>query len=264
MRTYSLDCDAVNHFRPNAGAQQLETNVSLHWDHIDDEAVKTAKLLAADAVEQAGSGHPGTAISLAPAAYLLYNKVMNVDPADPRWIGRDRFILSAGHSSLTQYVQLYLSGFGLELDDIKALRTAGSLTPGHPEYGHTKGVEITTGPLGTGIASAVGFAMNARRVHGLLDPETPSVSPSSTTTSTSSLATAASRKASPPRPPPSPAPRNSATSPSSGTTTTSPSKTTPRSPSTRMSWPATRPTAGTSSASTGSARTAPTRKTPPP
>ncbi len=173
MRTFSLDCDAVNHFRPNAGAQQLETNVSLHWDHIDDEAVKTAKLLAADAVEQAGSGHPGTAISLAPAAYLLYNKVMNVDPADPRWIGRDRFILSAGHSSLTQYVQLYLSGFGLELDDIKTLRTAGSLTPGHPEYGHTKGVEITTGPLGTGIASAVGFAMNARRVHGLLDPETP-------------------------------------------------------------------------------------------
>ena len=155
MRTFSLDCDAVNHFRPNAGAQQLETNVSLHWDHIDDEAVKTAKLLAADAVEQAGSGHPGTAISLAPAAYLLYNKVMNVDPADPRWIGRDRFILSAGHSSLTQYVQLYLSGFGLELDDIKTLRTAGSLTPGHPEYGHTKGVEITTGPLGTGIARAL-------------------------------------------------------------------------------------------------------------
>jgi len=147
--------------------------VTLQWDHIDDEAVKTAKLLAADAVEQAGSGHPGAAISLAPAAYLLYNKVMNVDPADPRWIGRDRFILSAGHSSLTQYVQLYLSGFDLELDDVKKLRTAGSLTPGHPEYGHTKGVEITTGPLGTGIASAVGFAMNARRVHGLLDPETP-------------------------------------------------------------------------------------------
>ena len=121
MRTFSLDCDAVNHFRPNAGAQPLETNVSLHWDHIDDEAVKTAKLLAADAVEQAGSGHPGTAISLAPAAYLLYNKVMNVDPADPRWIGRDRFILSAGHSSLTQYVQLYLAGFGLELEDIKTL-----------------------------------------------------------------------------------------------------------------------------------------------
>lgn len=147
--------------------------MTLHWDHIDDEAVRTAKILAADAVEQAGSGHPGTAISLAPAAYLLYNKVMNVDPTDPRWIGRDRFILSAGHSSLTQYVQLYLSGFGLELDDIAKLRTAGSLTPGHPEYGHTKGVEITTGPLGTGIASAVGFAMNARRIHGLLDPDTP-------------------------------------------------------------------------------------------
>ncbi len=137
--------------------------MTLHWDHIDDEAVRTAKILAADAVEQAGSGHPGTAISLAPAAYLLYNKVMNVDPADPRWIGRDRFILSAGHSSLTQCVQLYLSGFGLELDDIAKLRTAGSLTPGHPEYGHTNGVEITTGPLGTGIASAVGFAMNAPR-----------------------------------------------------------------------------------------------------
>ena len=106
--------------------------MTLQWDHIDDDAVKTAKLLAADAVEQAGSGHPGAAISLAPAAYLLYNKVMNVDPADPRWIGRDRFILSAGHSSLTQYVQLYLTGFGLELDDVKKLRTAGSLTPRPP------------------------------------------------------------------------------------------------------------------------------------
>ena len=132
IRTYSLDCDAVNHFRPNAGAQHLETTVSLHWDHIDDEAVKTAKLLAADAVEQAGSGHPGTAISLAPAAYLLYNKVMNVDPADPRWIGRDRFILSAGHSSLTQYVQLYLSGFGLELDDIKTLVPPAPSPPATP------------------------------------------------------------------------------------------------------------------------------------
>jgi len=148
--------------------------VTLQWDHIDDAAVKTAKLLAADAVEQAGSGHPGSAISLAPAAYLLYNYITPAAPASP--LGgppRDRFILSAGHSSLTQYVQLYLTGFGLELDDVKKLRTAGSLTPGHPEYGHTKGVEITTGPLGTGIASAVGFAMNARRVHGLLDPNTP-------------------------------------------------------------------------------------------
>ena len=147
--------------------------MTLNWDHIDDRAVKTAKLLAADAVEQAGSGHPGAAISLAPAAYVLYHKQMRFDPSDPRWLGRDRFILSAGHSSLTQYVQLYLAGAGLELDDIKALRTAGSLTPAHPEFGHTKGVEITTGPLGSGLASAVGFAMNSRRVHGLLDPATP-------------------------------------------------------------------------------------------
>ncbi|WP_022867822.1 transketolase [Schaalia vaccimaxillae] len=147
--------------------------MTLKWDQIDDRAVATAKILAADAVEQAGSGHPGTAISIAPAAYLLYQRHMHIDPSDDRWIGRDRFILSAGHSSLTQYIQLYLAGMGLELEDIKNLRTAGSLTPGHPEFGHTKGVEITTGPLGTGIASAVGFAMNARRVHGLFDPETP-------------------------------------------------------------------------------------------
>lgn len=145
--------------------------MTLKWDAIDDRAVTTAKILAADAVEQAGSGHPGTAISIAPAAYLLYQRHMHIDPKDDRWLGRDRFVLSAGHSSLTQYVQLYLAGIGLELDDLKTLRTAGSLTPGHPEYGHTKGVEITTGPLGTGIASAVGFAMASRRMHGLLDPE---------------------------------------------------------------------------------------------
>ena len=147
--------------------------MTLKWDAIDDRAVTTAKILAADAVEQAGSGHPGTAISIAPAAYLLYQRHMHIDPKDDRWLGRDRFVLSAGHSSLTQYVQLYLAGIGLELDDLKTLRTAGSLTPGHPEYGHTKGVEITTGPLGTGIASAVGFAMASRRMHGLLDPEAP-------------------------------------------------------------------------------------------
>ena len=145
--------------------------MTLKWDAIDDSAVTTAKILAADAVEQAGSGHPGTAISIAPAAYLLYQRHMHIDPKDDRWLGRDRFVLSAGHSSLTQYVQLYLAGIGLELDDLKTLRTAGSLTPGHPEYGHTKGIEITTGPLGTGIASAVGFAMASRRMHGLLDPE---------------------------------------------------------------------------------------------
>ena len=143
----------------------------LQWDEIDRRAVDTARLLAADAVEKVGNGHPGTAMSLAPAAYLLYQRVLRHDPTDTDWLGRDRFILSVGHSSLTQYVQLYLGGFGLELDDLKALRTWGSLTPGHPEYGHTKGVEITTGPLGQGLASAVGFAYAARYERGLFDPE---------------------------------------------------------------------------------------------
>lgn len=145
----------------------------LRWDEIDRRAVDTARALAADAVEKVGNGHPGTAMSLAPAAYLLYQRVMRHDPADVHWPGRDRFILSAGHSSLTQYVQLYLGGFGLELDDLKALRTWGSLTPGHPEYGHTDGVEITTGPLGQGLASSVGFAYAARYERGLFDPEAP-------------------------------------------------------------------------------------------
>ena len=150
----------------------------LVWGELDDQAVDTARVLAADAVEKVGNGHPGTAISLAPAAYLLYQKVMRHDPADTRWIGRDRFILSAGHSSLTQYVQLYLGGFGLELADLQALRTWGSKTPGHPEYGHTDGVEITTGPLGQGLASAVGFAYAQRFERGLFDPEAePGTSP---------------------------------------------------------------------------------------
>ena len=144
----------------------------LTWDPLDSAAVDTARLLAADAVERVGNGHPGTAMSLAPVAYLLHQKTMRHDPADPQWLGRDRFILSAGHSSLTQYVQLYLGGYGLELDDLKALRTWGSKTPGHPEYGHTDGVEITTGPLGQGLASAVGFAYAARFERGLLDPDT--------------------------------------------------------------------------------------------
>lgn len=144
---------------------------ALQWDSIDDRAVDTARILAADAVEKVGNGHPGTAMSLAPAAYLLFQKVMRRDPADNEWIGRDRFILSVGHSSLTQYVQLYLGGYGLELDDLKALRTWGSKTPGHPEYGHTDGVEITTGPLGQGLASAVGFAYASRFERGLFDPE---------------------------------------------------------------------------------------------
>jgi len=144
---------------------------ALQWDPIDNKAVDTARILAADAVEKVGNGHPGTAMSMAPAAYLLFQKVMRQDPSDTHWIGRDRFILSIGHSSLTQYVQLYLGGYGLELDDIKSLRTWGSKTPGHPEYGHTDGVEITTGPLGQGISSAVGFAYAARFERGLFDPD---------------------------------------------------------------------------------------------
>ncbi len=143
---------------------------AFQWTDLDSKAVDTARVLAADAVEKVGNGHPGTAISLAPVAYLLFNKVMCHDPSDDKWIGRDRFILSVGHSSLTIYNQLFLHGYGLELDDIKALRTWGSATPGHPEYGHTKGVEITTGPLGQGLASATGFAYAARYERGMFDP----------------------------------------------------------------------------------------------
>ncbi|MGB3732187.1 transketolase [Microbacterium sp.] len=143
----------------------------LVWDEIDRRAVDTARVLAADAVQKVGNGHPGTAMSLAPVAYLLYQRVMRHDPADVDWLGRDRFILSVGHSSLTQYIELYLGGFGLELKDLEALRTWGSLTPGHPEYRHTKGIEITTGPLGQGLASAVGFAYAARYERGLFDPD---------------------------------------------------------------------------------------------
>ncbi|WP_293782500.1 transketolase [uncultured Aeromicrobium sp.] len=143
----------------------------LEWNDLDRKAVDTARLLAADAVQKAGHGHPGTAMSLAPAAYLLYQKLMRHNPADPHWIGRDRFVLSCGHTSLTQYVQLYLAGYPLQLSDLQALRTWGSQTPGHPEYGHTEGVEVTTGPLGQGIANAVGMAMAARRERGLFDPD---------------------------------------------------------------------------------------------
>jgi transketolase len=148
------------------------------WSDLDVRAVDTIRILAADAVQKVGNGHPGTAMSLAPAAYLLYQQVMNHDPADPTWLGRDRFVLSCGHSSLTQYIQLYLSGYGLELKDLEALRTWGSLTPGHPEVHHTTGVEITTGPLGSGLASAVGMAMAQRRQRGMFDPEAkPGTSP---------------------------------------------------------------------------------------
>ena len=146
------------------------TPAKLDWTDLDDKAVDTVRVLAMDAVQKVGNGHPGTAMSLAPAAYLLFQKVMRHNPADPHWPGRDRFVLSCGHSSLTLYIQLFLGGWGLELDDIEALRTWGSKTPGHPEYGHTAGVETTTGPLGQGIGNAVGMAMAARREHGLLDP----------------------------------------------------------------------------------------------
>ncbi|WP_067814302.1 transketolase [Nocardia inohanensis] len=148
-----------------------QPNHPTDWTELDTRAVDTARLLAADAVQKVGNGHPGTAMSLAPLAYTLFQRVMRFDPSDPSWVGRDRFVLSCGHSSLTQYVQLYLAGIGLELDDLKSLRTWGSLTPGHPEYRHTDGVEITTGPLGQGLASAVGMAMGARRERGLFDPE---------------------------------------------------------------------------------------------
>ncbi|MCP2170245.1 transketolase [Goodfellowiella coeruleoviolacea] len=150
-----------------------EANLPEDWTELDKRAVDTVRVLAADAVQKVGNGHPGTAMSLAPTAYALFQRVMRHDPRDPDWIGRDRFVLSAGHSSLTLYIQLYLSGYGLELEDIAALRTWGSKTPGHPEHRHTPGVEITTGPLGQGLASAVGMAMAARRERGLFDPDTP-------------------------------------------------------------------------------------------
>ncbi|MHA7282944.1 transketolase [Arthrobacter sp. TMS2-4] len=145
----------------------------LTWTELDQKAVDTVRILAADAVEKVGNGHPGTAMSLAPAAYLLFQKLMRHDPSDPEWTGRDRFVLSPGHTSLTLYIQLFLSGYGLELDDLKALRTWGSQTPGHPEYRHTKGVEITTGPLGQGLATSVGFAYGQRRQRGMFDADAP-------------------------------------------------------------------------------------------
>ena len=141
------------------------------WQQIDDKAVAISRALAMDAVQKVGNGHPGTAMSLAPVAYTLFQRILKHDPANPNWIARDRFILSCGHSSLTLYIQLFLSGYGVELEDLKQFRTFNSLTPGHPEYGHTVGVETTTGPLGQGVANAVGMAMAARYEKGLLDPE---------------------------------------------------------------------------------------------
>ncbi|MET7638995.1 transketolase [Streptomyces sp. NPDC005438] len=154
------------------------TNTDLEWTELDQRAVDTVRVLAMDSVQKVGNGHPGTAMSLAPAAYLLFQKLMRHDPADAEWPGRDRFVLSVGHSSLTLYIQLYLSGYGLGLDDLKSFRTWGSRTPGHPEYGHTVGVETTTGPLGQGVANAVGMAMAARYERGLFDPDAaPGTSP---------------------------------------------------------------------------------------
>ncbi|RKN04984.1 transketolase [Streptomyces radicis] len=154
------------------------TTSDLEWSDLDQRAVDTARVLAMDAVQKVGNGHPGTAMSLAPAAYVLFQKLMRHDPSEPDWAGRDRFVLSVGHSSLTLYVQLFLAGYGLELDDLKSFRTWGSRTPGHPEYGHTVGVETTTGPLGQGIGNAVGMAMAARYERGLFDPDAaPGTSP---------------------------------------------------------------------------------------
>ena len=143
------------------------------WNELDDKAVAIARALAMDAVQKVGNGHPGTAMSLAPVAYNLFQRHLVHDPADPHWLGRDRFILSCGHSSLTLYTQLFFSGYGLEMEDMQTFRMWGSLTPGHPEFGHTAGVEMTTGPLGAGVATAVGFAMAARYERGLLDPQAP-------------------------------------------------------------------------------------------
>lgn len=149
----------------------MRTGTLAPWNQLDDQAVITCRALAMDAVQKVGNGHPGTAMALAPVAYTLFQRIMKHDPSNPDWLGRDRFVLSAGHSSLTLYIQLFLAGYGLELKDLQEFRSAGSKTPGHPEYGHTKGVEITTGPLGSGISSAIGMAMAARYEKGLFDPQ---------------------------------------------------------------------------------------------
>ncbi|HZB22145.1 MAG TPA: transketolase [Blastococcus sp.] len=158
---------------PTGSPAQPNPTLPDGFGELDRRAIDTARVLAMDAVQKVGNGHPGTAMSMAPTAYLLFQKWLRHDPSDPNWVGRDRFVLSMGHSSLTLYVQLYLSGYGMELDDLQALRTWGSQTPGHPEVNHTPGVETTTGPLGQGVGNAVGMAMAARRERGLFDPESP-------------------------------------------------------------------------------------------
>ncbi|MCW2577245.1 MAG: tkt [Modestobacter sp.] len=156
---------------PTGSPRQPSPTLPEGFGELDRRAIDTARILAMDAVQKVGNGHPGTAMSMAPTAYLLFQKWLKHDPSDPNWVARDRFVLSMGHSSLTLYVQLYLSGYGLELADLQSLRTWGSLTPGHPEVNHTPGVETTTGPLGQGVGNAVGMAMAARRERGLFDPE---------------------------------------------------------------------------------------------
>jgi transketolase len=173
MNRVPLRADGPEPNRVALRADEPEATSPAGWTSIDWRAVDTARVLAADAVEKVGNGHPGTAISLAPLAYLLFQRRMRLDPADPQWLGRDRFVLSAGHSSLTQYIQLFLGGFGLELEDLRAFRTWESRTPGHPELHRTPGVEVTTGPLGQGFGAAVGMAIAARRERGLLDPDAP-------------------------------------------------------------------------------------------
>ncbi|MCU1619280.1 MAG: tkt [Modestobacter sp.] len=158
---------------PTGSPRQPSPTLPEGFGELDRRAIDTARILAMDAVQKVGNGHPGTAMSMAPTAYLLFQKWLKHDPSDPNWVARDRFVLSMGHSSLTLYVQLYLSGYGLELADLQSLRTWGSLTPGHPEVNHTPGVETTTGPLGQGVGNAVGMAMAARRERGLFDPEAP-------------------------------------------------------------------------------------------
>jgi transketolase len=158
---------------PTGSPSQPHPTLPEGFGELDRRAIDTVRVLAMDAVQKVGNGHPGTAMSMAPTAYLLFQKWLTHDPSDTNWAGRDRFVLSMGHSSLTLYIQLYLSGYGLELDDLQALRTWGSKTPGHPEVGHTRGVETTTGPLGQGVGNAVGMAMAARRERGMLDPDAP-------------------------------------------------------------------------------------------
>src|SRR4051794_7066867 len=168
--TSEAPAEAATH-TPTGSPREPHPTLPEGFGELDRRAIDTVRVLAMDAVQKVGNGHPGTAMSLAPTAYLLFQKWLKHDPSDPNWVGRDRFVLSMGHSSLTLYIQLYLSGYGLQLDDLEALRTWGSKTPGHPEVNHTPGVETTTGPLGQGVGNAVGMAMAARRERGMFDPD---------------------------------------------------------------------------------------------